>query len=555
MAYFLKKSNLKKGLYLQIYESFYDPVKKNTSHKSFRPIGYVDDLIHSGISDPIAYFSDEVKQLNAELKNKKAAEKQKLIDDSPTRYLGYFPIKNILNGLAVSNHIDLLQFNRSFPFSINEIMEAFIYSRCVKPRDKFASFHDVIPHLYGLNLDYSDDQLLSALAIMGEEYEKIIEIFTNRISSHYGFSTSTSTSYLYKTNFYFEIDKQNSPIVEIGLLLDAHLLPIGMRLYPGNLSEKSKFESMMDFLKQQNTITGKTIQVADKDLNCAANIYAAKEKQDGYIFSKSIKSLSEAELKWVMSEDNIYTPVYDENNELNYKYTSTVDSFKYEFTDSDGKKKRFIVKEKRILTFHPSLCEEDRFKMKKLLEKAKKRIACQADRNEYGEESTYVTFSTTDTNEKLIVEINTDKFEKDYALAGYHMFVTSEISMDNKEAYYIYQNLWTIEQFFRIMKSELDICPVFCKSENTIKAHFLICYLSTLLTKILECKVLKNKIDSSQLYDFLHSFVVLEESQDKYINVSSPSPAMTALAETFDLPLRNFYLSSNQIKKMLNQVI
>ena len=25
MAYFLKKSNLKKGTYLQIYESFYDP--------------------------------------------------------------------------------------------------------------------------------------------------------------------------------------------------------------------------------------------------------------------------------------------------------------------------------------------------------------------------------------------------------------------------------------------------------------------------------------------------------------------------------------------------
>ena len=31
MAYFLKKSHLKKGLYLQIYESFYDNSKKNTS--------------------------------------------------------------------------------------------------------------------------------------------------------------------------------------------------------------------------------------------------------------------------------------------------------------------------------------------------------------------------------------------------------------------------------------------------------------------------------------------------------------------------------------------
>ena len=26
MSYFLKKSNIKKGLYLQIYENFYDPI-------------------------------------------------------------------------------------------------------------------------------------------------------------------------------------------------------------------------------------------------------------------------------------------------------------------------------------------------------------------------------------------------------------------------------------------------------------------------------------------------------------------------------------------------
>jgi hypothetical protein len=32
MAYFLKQSNLKKGAYLQIYESFYNREKKQTAH-------------------------------------------------------------------------------------------------------------------------------------------------------------------------------------------------------------------------------------------------------------------------------------------------------------------------------------------------------------------------------------------------------------------------------------------------------------------------------------------------------------------------------------------
>ena len=44
MAYFLKKSNLKKGTYLQIYESFYDPRKKNTAHRSYKALGYVHEL-------------------------------------------------------------------------------------------------------------------------------------------------------------------------------------------------------------------------------------------------------------------------------------------------------------------------------------------------------------------------------------------------------------------------------------------------------------------------------------------------------------------------------
>ena len=52
MAYFLKKSNLKKGTYLQIYESFYDPLKKQTAHRSYKAIGYVNELIDNGIEDP-----------------------------------------------------------------------------------------------------------------------------------------------------------------------------------------------------------------------------------------------------------------------------------------------------------------------------------------------------------------------------------------------------------------------------------------------------------------------------------------------------------------------
>lgn len=571
MAYFLKKSHLKKGLYLQIYESFYDHSKKNTSHKSFRSLGYVHDLIDSGIADPVSFFSHEVKKLNDELKNKKELEKIRLIEESPVRYLGYFPIKNILDGLRVSEHINLLQYNRDFRFSISDIMECLIYARCVKPCSKYKTFHEVIPYLYGDMTGFSYDQLLTALGIMGDEYEKIVEIFTSRVSERYGISTSKT--YFDCTNFYFEIDRESDiqkkgpskenrtdPIIGLGLLLDTNQLPIAMKLYPGNQSEKPVLRNVIGALKQQNNISGKTVQVADKGLNCAANIYAARKNRDGYIFSKSVKSLSDREQQWVLNENNQFTCVYDENKELKYKYLSIIDEFKYEFQDEDKKKKRFTVKEKRILTFNPSLCEKQQYELKKMYEKAKKLKACQAKKSEYGESSRYVTFSSSDkdgnaTDEKVIVQLNEKKYKKDCQLAGYNMLVTSELAMDDEEIYNVYHNLWRLEESFKIMKSELDARPVFCRSESTIKGHFLICYLAVLLSRILEFKVLGNKVCTSRLYEFMRTYTVLREENSRYINITPSSPTITTLSEHFNLPIRNFYLSPQQIKMMLDQVI
>lgn len=90
MAYFLKKSKLNKGIYLQIYESFYNPEKRETSHRSYKAIGYVHDLIDAGIPDPIAYYSDIVAQMNAEAKKHKEENKIKQICESPENYVGYF---------------------------------------------------------------------------------------------------------------------------------------------------------------------------------------------------------------------------------------------------------------------------------------------------------------------------------------------------------------------------------------------------------------------------------------------------------------------------------
>lgn len=48
---------------------------------------------------------------------------------------------------------------------------------------------------------------------------------------------------------------------------------------------------------------------------------------------------------------------------------------------------------------------------------------------------------------------------------------------------------WEIEESFRIMKTEFPARPVYLSREDRIQAHFLICYLSLMIYRILEKKL------------------------------------------------------------------
>lgn len=360
MAYFLKKSKLKKGVYLQIYESFYHPEKKETAHKSHMALGYVQDLIDSGIPDPIAYYSEVIDQMNIEAKRIKEENKVKQIGESPETYIGYFLLKSIYDSLHVSNYLDLMQSVRGFRFRLSELMEALTYSRAVDPCSKNKTCHDVLPKLYeSYGLSYN--QILDGVEYVGNEYEKIIEIFNHQVNIKY--PLDTSTTYFDCTNFYFEIDKENEfrkkgpskenrhdPIIGLGLLLDANQIPIGMKLYPGNESEKPVIRDIIKELKEHNQISGKTVRVADKGINCAENIIDALKNNDGYLFSKSVKQLPETEKTWVLLKDG-YKKVTDSNGTLLYLIKECIDEFPYTYTDENGKKHTVRLKEKRVATY------------------------------------------------------------------------------------------------------------------------------------------------------------------------------------------------------------
>lgn len=555
MAYYLKKTKLKGRTYLSIDESFYSHEKRGTAHRCYKSLGSVETWQQKGIGDPISHFQKEVDALN---KEKAEAGVRKISDVSPILYLGYFPFKALLEKMHIKKYVDFFKLTNDFKYDLYEVLSSLIYARAVNPCSKHRTFHEVLPNLYEPT-HYSYDQLLNALAFLGNNYEKFVEIFTAQTNQFFGLDSSKT--YFDCTNFYFEIDREDDfrrkgpskenrkdPIVGLGLLLDSNQIPIGMKMYPGNESEKPLLRDVINQLKTHNNVTGKTIHVADKGLNCAKNIAFSKKNGDGYLFSKSVKGLPEMEKTWVLLEEG-FKEVKDKKGNLLYRYKSCIDEFPYK-VEHEGKE--YIVKltEKRLLTFNPSLASKKKHEINRMVEKANSLTTSQAKKAEFGESGKYVNFIDKD-GEKAAVSINQEAIDKDLKFAGYNLLVTSETQMTDQDIYNTYHNLWRIEESFRIMKSDLDARPVFVQKEETIKGHFLICYLTVLLERIFQFKMLENEYSSSDIFDFVKDFKVTK-AETKYINTTTASNFINELTAKTKLPLTNYFLTESQIKSILN---
>ena len=583
MVYFLKKSNpSKKGTYLQIYLNYYDPNTKSKKNKSYKALGYVSDLIDKGINDPISYYTEYVKKLNDELSSVKELQ---ISDSSTQKYAGHFLVKSMFDLLNMDRTLNIVASNFKCQYKFSDMFKALCYSQILSPGSKLKAFERVIPNIYG-SPSFSYDQILDAVNFIGGDYHKYIEIINHHINDIW--PRNMEKVYFDCTNYYFEIDletdflrkgpsKENfkGPIMGQALLLDTEQIPLDTEFYPGNESEKPYLRKRVENMKSRNNVNGRVIQVADKGLNCARNIYSAViEANDGYIFSKSIRgrSLFKDEQDWILMDDNDlnkWIDVRDEIGNLIYKYKTSkhivrsgkyagkvVDYAKYSYkckiNPEDEYETEFTVKEKRIVTYNPTLARKQRAEINKEVEKLKKILSYKtAVKEDIGDSAKYINFEAKDQDGKKIkiaTSLNQEKIDADLKFAGFNMLVTSEINSDPTEIYKIYHNLWRIEESFRLMKTYLESRPAFVSDEDTIKGHFLICYISLTLIRLLELKIFKDEIPAAQLFDFIRQYKVTENYDLSYINNSTWSRTYEKIKEKLGLSkLGNVYLSKKDL--------
>ena len=296
---------------------------------------------------------------------------------------------------------------------------------------------------------------------------------------------------------------------------------------------------------------------------------SVKEANDGYLFSKSIhgRNLSEKEKQWLLLENsnNVFHDYKDESGNLKFRIKSCVDRFSYKFKETDPETGRetetsFSVLEKRIVSYNPALAKKQQAQIMKMADKAAnyntyKKMA----REDLGDATKYIKVTSKDKNGKKVepvVELDQDKINEDLKYAGYNLMVTSELDMEPLQIYETYHSLWKIEESFRITKSFLDARPVYVQKKETIYGHFLVCYLSLFLLRVLEIKVFKNAVNSYDLISFIRDFRIVRRGDGSYINISRNQAVNEKIKQLTGLTtLDALFLSEKEVENLFRNCI
>jgi transposase len=125
---------------------------------------------------------------------------------------------------------------------------------------------------------------------------------------------------------------------------------------------------------------------------------------------------------------------------------------------------------------------------------------------------------------------------------GLNMIVTSQIQMSDEQILEAYHGLWQIEESFKITKSQLEGRPVYVWSDEHIQAHFLTCFLSLVVLRLLQ---LKSKMTISDILQGLKSAQAIPFG-DSYYKITK-LPTTTALERALNLPLDQDYTTLSDL--------
>ena len=486
-----------------------------------------------GKENTILKIKEYIEELNTkdkeELIKKEFNPNKRIASGIKRQYnIGYLFIKKLYYQLGLDNTCNNIQEKYQFHFDLNEILSYLIYARIIFPSSKLETFKQCQNFIEQPKFKLHDEY--RALSYIAENTDYIQEQLFN--NSKKIIERNSKIIYYDCTNYFFEIDQDDdlrkygvskehrpNPIVGMGLFMDGDGLPLSFNIYPGNKNEQTTLiPEENKIFKNFKLKTSKTVLCTDAGLASDEIKKYNIENGRAFVITQSLKKLKKKyqdevfELKnWRISGDlkNIYDlEEISQNDELKEKYYNTIF---YKIIETETKS----VRQDLIVTFCFKYFDYNRNIRNNQIERAKKSIetnnVTRKGKNQNDYRRLIETISTTSTGEvveKETYSINQKLIEEEEKYDGFYALTTNLIG-DISEILKIVKGRWEIEESFRIMKSDFLARPVNLSREDRIKSHFLTCFISLFIYRLLE-KKLNYNYTTSEILKTLRNMEMLE---------------------------------------------
>ena len=554
----LSKSNSAKFTKVYLVEGYRDENGKS-KQRIVKCYGNLEEL---QVKDPLILekLKEEAKQVpkNMFSVSINLSEKNDNIDFD--KNYGYFFLESIYNKLKISDFFDEKLKKTKLKYDLNEALKLLVFSRIINPASKKSTVENQ-KHFFN-PFDLTLDSIYDSLGKFNQVKEDLQSHLNQNVTENYG--RDASLVFYDVTNYYFETEKEDnlkkagvskenrrSPIVQMGLLIDKNGLPISYKLFPGNTNDISTLISFVKEMREKYKL-GRIILTADKGLNSGKNLAYLTSEGDGYIVSQKIRGSSEAFINEVLSEVG-----YEYNQTKTFKSKS----FLRERSVKDEKENTVILKEKVVCFWSEDFDvrekhkrEELEFRINEFVENPSKYNSS----NKVGIKK-YLKLQNLDKEtgeiEKIepYIEFDKKKYDRDMRTDGYYCIITSEIELDNISIIEKYRGLWKIEESFRVIKSDLEGRPVYVWTENHIEGHFLICFLSLLIIRILELKT-KHKFSVKRLQEALAEATYRKIDKGLY-SLNKQDEVYQEIEKEFGTSLNYAYVKLEQLRNYRKVII
>ena len=290
-----------------------------------------------------------------------------------------------------------------------------------------------------------------------------------------------------------------------------------------------------------------------------------KENRDGYVYGQSIRGADQEFKDWVLKNDYIIDKIFDDDgNEIIFKHKSRIYPKKMYVTRDDKgltksgntKKQTITVDQKQMVYYSQKYADKQRRDRQMVIEKAKdliKNPGSYSRATSYGAAG-YVNNIKFDKETGVVsdssnLSLNLDKIKEEEKLDGYYSIVTSEENLTDLELRNIYKGLAKIEETFKITKSEFDARPINVRLEDHIDAHFLICFISLVIIRLLQYDI-NNKYTIKNILEKMKNFRVTHETGNLYKFIGY-KPEIQYLNRKLNIEMDKKYDTRENIKKIL----